>query len=77
VGRRHESRDGRGQAQTWRDRGYEIGDSVRSVAPDVSKTASDAGKYVSQAVAESPMSGLLIATAVGGILGYLLRGRSS
>ena len=77
VGRRHDSRDWQGQAQNWRDRGYEMGGSVRSMAPDVSKTATDAGRYVSQSVAENPMSGLLIAAAVGGILGYLLRGRPS
>ena len=36
----------------------------------------DAGKYVSQAMGENSVSGLLIAAAVGGVLGYLLH-RSS
>ena len=75
VGRRQDSRDWQGRVQNWRDQGYEIGDSVRSMAPDVSKTATDASKYVSQSVSESPMSGLLIAVAVGGVLGDLFRGR--
>ena len=64
------------QARNWRDRGYEMSDRARSAAPDISKAASDAGKYVSQSVGESSTSGLLIAAAVGGILGYLLH-RSS
>ena len=60
------------QARNWRDRGYEMTDRARSAAPDISKAATDAGKYVSQSVGESSTSGLLIAAAVGGILGYLL-----
>jgi len=64
------------QVREWRARGYEMGDSVRSAAPDVSGIAGEAGKYVSQSVRERPTSGLLIAAAVGGVLGYLLH-RSS
>jgi len=69
-------RDWQEQARDWRDRGYEMGDRVRSAAPDVSGIAGEAGKYVSQSVRENPTSGLLIAAAVGGVLGYLLH-RSS
>jgi ElaB/YqjD/DUF883 family membrane-anchored ribosome-binding protein len=62
----------------WRDRGLDIGkDRVRSMTPDVSKATDDAGRYVSQAVRENPMSGLLVAAALGGVLGYLLRSRPS
>ena len=64
------------QARDWRDRGYEMSDRLQSAAPDVSKVAGDAGKYVSQAVSETSISGLLIAAAVGGVLGYLLHNRS-
>lgn len=77
VNRDHRRPDWREQARNWRDRGSEMGDQVRSVAPDVSKAAGDAGKYVSQSVRENPMSGLLIAAAVGGVVGYLLRTRPS
>lgn len=75
-GGRHRG-DWRDQAREWRDRGYEMGDRVRSAAPDASRAAADAGEYVSHSVRENPMSGLLIAAAVGGLLGYLLHGRSS
>jgi ElaB/YqjD/DUF883 family membrane-anchored ribosome-binding protein len=64
------------QARDWRDRGYEMSDRLQSAAPDVSKVAGDAGKYVSQAMSENSISGLLIAAAVGGVLGYLLHSRS-
>jgi ElaB/YqjD/DUF883 family membrane-anchored ribosome-binding protein len=78
VGRDHHRRDWREQARDWRDRGVEIGKHhIRSVAPDVSKATDDAGKYVSQTVRENPMSGLLVAAAVGGVLGYLLPRRPS
>jgi hypothetical protein len=53
------------QARNWRDRGSEMSDRLQSAAPDVSKVAGDAGKYVSQAMSESSVSGLLIAAAVG------------
>jgi ElaB/YqjD/DUF883 family membrane-anchored ribosome-binding protein len=76
VNRDNRRRDLQEQARNWRDRGYEISDRVRSAAPDVSKAAGDAGKYVSQSVRENPVSGLLIAAAVGGVLGYLLQNRS-
>jgi hypothetical protein len=76
VSRDNRRRDWQGQARNWRDRGYEMGERVRSAAPDVSKAASDAGKYVSQSVSENPISGLLIAAAVGGLLVYLLQNRS-
>jgi len=75
-GGRHRT-DWRDQARGWGDRGYEIGGRVRSAAPDASRAAAEAGEYVSQSVRENPMSGLLIAAAVGGLLGYLLHGRSS
>jgi len=77
VNRDTRRREWQEQARNWRDRGYEMGDQVRSAAPDVSKAAGDAGKYVSESVRENPVSGLLIAAAVGGILGYLLQNRSS
>ena len=64
------------QARNWRDRGHEMSDRLQSAAPDVSKVAGDAGKYVSQAMTENSVSGLLIAAAVGGVLGYLLHSRS-
>ena len=64
------------QARNWRDRGYEMSERLQSAAPDVSKVAGDAGKYVSQAMSENSTSGLLIAAAVGGVLGYLLRSRA-
>jgi ElaB/YqjD/DUF883 family membrane-anchored ribosome-binding protein len=74
------SRSNRGewqeQARNWRDRGYEMSERLQSAAPDVSKVAGDAGKYVSQAMSENSISGLLIAAAVGGVLGYLLHSRS-
>ena len=76
VSRDNRRRDWQGQAQNWRDRGYEMGERIRSAAPDVSQAASDAGKYVSQSVSENPISGLLIAAAVGGLLVYLLQNRS-
>ena len=63
------------QARDWRDRGYEMSDRLQSAAPDVSKVAGDAGKYVSQAMSDNSISGLLIAAAVGGVLGYLLHSR--
>jgi hypothetical protein len=64
------------QARDWRDRGYEMSDRLQAAAPDVAKVAGDAGKYVSQAMSENSISGLLIAAAVGGVLGYLLHSRS-
>jgi ElaB/YqjD/DUF883 family membrane-anchored ribosome-binding protein len=63
------------QARNWRDRGHEMSDRLQSAAPDVSKVAGDAGQYVSQAMSENSVSGLLIAAAVGGVLGYLLHSR--
>ena len=76
VNRDDRRRDWQEQARNWRDRGYEMSDRVRSAAPDVSKAAGDAGEYVSRSVRENPVSGLLIAAAVGGVLGYLLQNRS-
>ena len=76
VSRDNRRRDWQDQARNWRDRGYEMGERVRSAAPDVSEAASAAGKYVSQSVSENPISGLLIAAAVGGLLVYLLQNRS-
>ena len=76
VSRDNRRRDWQEQARNWRDRGYEMGESVRSAAPDVSEAASAASKYVSQSVSENPISGLLIAAAVGGLLVYLLQSRS-
>jgi ElaB/YqjD/DUF883 family membrane-anchored ribosome-binding protein len=65
------------ETRNWRQRGYEMSDRVRSAAPGVSKAADDAGEYVSQTVRENPISGLLIAAAVGGVLSYLFRNRPS
>jgi hypothetical protein len=76
VNRDSRRRDWQEQARDWRGRGFEMANNVRSVAPDVSKAAGEAGKYVSESVRENPLSGILIAAAVGGILGYLLHTRS-
>jgi ElaB/YqjD/DUF883 family membrane-anchored ribosome-binding protein len=70
-------RDWRDQARDWRDRGYETGERVRSATPDISKAAGDAGEYVSQTVRDNPISGLLIAAVVGGILTYFCQNRPS
>ena len=75
VSRSNRRSDWQEQARNWRDRGSEMSDRLQSAAPDVSKVAGDAGKYVSQAMSENSVSGLLIAAAVGGILGYLLHSR--
>src|SRR5689334_19565316 len=64
------------QARNWRDRAYEVGDRAQSAVPDISRAAGDPGKYVSQSMRETSMSALLIAAAVGGLLGYLLHNRS-
>ena len=77
VNRNNRRRDWQEQARDWRDRGYEMGERVRSAAPDASKAAGDAGEYVSQTVRENPISGLLIAAVVGGVLTYLFRARPS
>jgi ElaB/YqjD/DUF883 family membrane-anchored ribosome-binding protein len=76
VSRSNRRSDWQEQARNWRDRGHEMSDRLQSAAPDVSKVAGDAGKYVSQAMSENSVSGLLIAAAVGGVLGYLLHNRS-
>lgn len=65
------------EARNWRGRGSEMRDRVRSAVPGVSKAADDAGEYVSQTVRENPLSGLLIAAAVGGVLSYLFQSRPS
>jgi hypothetical protein len=71
----HRRSDWQEQERNWRDRGYHMSDRLLSAAPDVSKVAGDAGRYVSQAMSENSVSGLLIAAAVGGVLGYLLHSR--
>jgi len=48
---------------------------VRSAAPTVSQAATDAGEYVAQNVRENPLTGVLIAGSVFGLLGYLLGNR--
>ena len=63
------------QARSWQERSSEMTDRARSAAPDVSRAADETGEYVSQTVREYPMSGLLVAAAVGGILTYLLQPR--
>jgi ElaB/YqjD/DUF883 family membrane-anchored ribosome-binding protein len=75
VSRSNRRSDWQEQARNWRDRGYQMSDRLQAAAPDASKVASDAGKYVSQAMSENSISGLLIAAAVGGVLGYLLHSR--
>jgi len=75
-GRGNGSSDWARQTRDWQKRGYEMGDRVRGAAPSVSKVADDAGEYVSQTVRENPLSGVLVALAVGGVLGYLLQSRS-
>ena len=66
---------GRNRRGTGGIAGNEMSDRLQSAAPDVSKVAGDAGKYVSQAMSENSISGLLIAAAVGGVLGDLLHSR--
>jgi ElaB/YqjD/DUF883 family membrane-anchored ribosome-binding protein len=53
-----------------------MSDRARSAAPDLSKAARNAGEYVSETARDNPISGLLIAAAMGGALGYLLQNRS-
>jgi len=64
------------QARNWRDRGHEMSDRLQSAAPDVSKVAGDAGRYVSEAMRDNSAPGLLVAAVVGGVIGYLLHNRS-
>ena len=63
------------QARGWQERASEMTGRARSAAPDVSRAADQASEYVSQTVREYPISGLLVAAAVGGILTYLLQPR--
>lgn len=63
------------QAGNWQKRGYELNDRARSAMPDLSKAADQAGEYVYQTAREYPISGLLIAAAVGSALTYLIQGR--
>ena len=59
----------------WQKRGHEMSDRVRSAAPGVSDAATNAGEYVTRNVRENPISGLLIAAAAAGVIGYLLKNR--
>jgi hypothetical protein len=72
---RGDNRAGWQKQSNWRKRGHEMGDRVRSAAPGVSDVAADAGEYVTRNVRESPISGLLIAAAAAGVIGYLLKNR--
>ena len=54
---------------------HEMSDRVRSAAPGVSDAATNAGEYVTRNVRENPISGLLIAAAAAGVIGYLLQNR--
>ena len=59
------------RSRDWQRRASEFSDQVRSAAP----SASEARQYVTRNVREHPLSGLLSAAAVVGILGYFLQGR--
>ena len=63
------------RSRDWQRRASEISDHVRSAAPSASEAASEARQYVTRNVREHPLSGLLSAAAVIGILGYFLQGR--
>jgi len=73
------SRDDRGswrnQGRDWQKRGYELAESARASAPQVSQAATDVGQYVAHNAREHPISGLLIAGAVGWMVASLLRTR--
>jgi ElaB/YqjD/DUF883 family membrane-anchored ribosome-binding protein len=69
-------RDWQTQSRDWRERGKEVADRARrSGAPNVSRAADDAGDYIAHSVRENPISGLLIAAAVGAIIMSILRPR--
>jgi ElaB/YqjD/DUF883 family membrane-anchored ribosome-binding protein len=72
---RGDSRAGRQEQSNWRKRGHEMSDRVRSAAPGVSDAATNAGEYVAHNVRKNPISGLLIAAAAAGVIGYLLQNR--
>ena len=72
---RGDSGAGRQKQSNWRKRGHEMSDRVRSAAPGVSDAATNAGEYVTRNVRENPISGLLIAAAAAGVIGYLLQNR--
>ena len=76
VSRSNRRSDWREQARNWRDRGYEMSEHVKAAAPDISKVAGDAGRYVSEAMRDNSAPGLLIAAVVGGVIGYLFHNRS-
>jgi ElaB/YqjD/DUF883 family membrane-anchored ribosome-binding protein len=80
------SNSSRGGWQNWQDSANAIRQQVRSAAPSMSEAASyssdyvtrsakDAGNYVTQGVREYPISVLLGTAVVSGLLGYLLQGR--
>ena len=73
------SRDDRGswrnQGRDWQKRGYELAESARASAPQVSQAATDVGQYVAHNAREHPVSGLLIAGAVGWMVASWLRTR--
>ena len=73
------SRDDRGswrnQGGDWQKRGYELAESARASAPRVSQAATDVGQYVAHNAREHPVSGLLIAGAVGWMVASLLHTR--
>ena len=63
------------RSRDWQRRASEMSDQVRSAAPSASAAASEARQYVTRNVREHPLSGLISAAAVVGILGYFLQGR--
>ena len=63
------------RSRDWQRRAYKMTDSVRSAAPSASEAASEARQYVTRNVQEHPLSGLLSAAAVVGLLGYFLQSR--
>ena len=63
------------RSRDWQRRASEISDHMRSAAPSASEAASEARQYVTRNVREHPLSGLLSAAAVVGLLGYFLQSR--
>ncbi len=63
-------------AQSAKNAGEYVRQGSSSASDSVTRGASRAGGYVTQGVQEYPLSALLSAAVVSGVLGYLLRARS-